>query len=488
MKTDLLSKPSCRRTCLFCLPWVVLLALWINFGCGVSRGATLLDFGYQHMSVNGKVSLGQRALAVILVEFAEANELAHPVAWYDDYFFNLARTPRGVNAAFFEMSNRRFFWSRGTTVGPVKLPAAQRYGNLNPNLAEGPLRDQLYASNIIYQAWAGGFVNFANYDANGNGHVANDELQIAIVYNDVDVNGAARWAGTVRGPGAAVDWTGEVAEFGHLTDFATVVHELSHTLGTLDLYGVGGLSYRLTLMGNTGCSPPCPENPAIFHLDPWHKMQLGWCEPRIYSLRAGGIATMAAAQMANPGAPIILYDPARGTGEFFMLEYRTETSPNGPGYDASVGGNGLVIWHIQQDANHNPVLLPNRSRIVWSEGAPNLARGGSDIWGSGSTSPYLRWLDGTESRTRLHVRPFNTGTGSITVEWWAEEDVWVDFNYFSFLEDGTFIWPFNTLAEGVNAVPYGGAIKFKTGSSAETALISKRMTLQTYNGPVLIGR
>src|SRR5207248_854389 len=59
------------------------------------------------------------------------------------------------------------------------------------------------------------------------------------------------------------------------------------------------------------------------HLDPWHKMQLGWLRPRIFTLAAGGVATIAGSQILSPDTPLILYDPAKGTSEYFMVEFRS---------------------------------------------------------------------------------------------------------------------------------------------------------------------
>jgi hypothetical protein len=63
----------------------------------------------------------------------------------------------------------------------------------------------------------------------------------------------------------------------------------------------------------------------------------------------------------------------------------------------------------------------------------------------------------------------------------------VDFSCSFPWEFGTFDFPFNTLAEGLNAVPYGGFLKIMTGTSGETASINKRMHLQSYGGPVTLG-
>lgn len=70
---------------------------------------------------------------------------------------------------------------------------------------------------------------------------------------------------------------------------------------------------------------------------------------------------------------------------------------------------------------------------------------------------------------------------------WQKYNTWVDF-YWKGCESGTFSCPFNTLGEGLNAVSYGGHLYVKSGTTPETASITKRMTIQAYGGPVTIGR
>ena len=62
--------------------------------------------------------------------------------------------------------------------------------------------------------------------------------------------------------------------------------------------------------------------------------------------------------------------------------------------------------------------------------------------------------------------------GTIEVEWVTEGETWVDFAYpFGLSEFGTFLFPFNTFVEGRTAVPAGGTLWFKTGTSPETASV-----------------
>ena len=65
--------------------------------------------------------------------------------------------------------------------------------------------------------------------------------------------------------------------------------------------------------------------------------------------------------------------------------------------------------------------------------------------------------------------------------------VWVDFNYTGF-QNGSYQNPYNTLAQGVSAVPSGGRIIIKTaGSSSETMTISTPMTITAVGGAATIG-
>jgi hypothetical protein len=66
--------------------------------------------------------------------------------------------------------------------------------------------------------------------------------------------------------------------------------------------------------------------------------------------------------------------------------------------------------------------------------------------------------------------------------------VWVDFNYNGSTQNGSYSYPFSTLAQGTNAVSNGRNIYIKTaGLSHETMTISKPMTIIAVGGPVTIG-
>jgi hypothetical protein len=383
----------------------------------------------------------------------------------------------------------------------VSLPASQNFASY---ISQYPpfIADGVYASNIISKVMTSGAFNFGKYDLNHDNFLTVDELAIAIIVNDTNFGVGARSSPIVP-LGTDLKWG--YTSGGHPNvsivkgDYRTIIfcEEFEETLGPKDIYGSDDLSMTLSPQSGGWWIDTDP----LYYMDPWNRMELGWCQPRIASLTADGTATLPADQAGDPTGPVILYDPSRGTQEFFILEYRTHsTALYGTGYDANVAdqkSDGLVIWHIQQDGGHNPTSVKspvsaNLTPAVWAETSPDLlpnANVDPVLWGNNSTTPNLSWIDGTQTLTTLHVRPFSPGANSITVDWSSglEDDTWVDFKYSGSIQDGRFDSPFNTFAQGTNAVPYGGTLRLKTGSSSEKPNIAKPMHLKAYNGPVTIG-
>jgi hypothetical protein len=66
-------------------------------------------------------------------------------------------------------------------------------------------------------------------------------------------------------------------------------------------------------------------------------------------------------------------------------------------------------------------------------------------------------------------------------------ETWANFAHQG-IENGTQLFPFNTLIEGVEAVSPGGTLKLQTSTSAERLTITKPLTLEAVGGPVTIGQ
>ncbi len=392
------------------------------------------DFGYGRFQINGKPALGARPLLVLLSEHTEQPPLAHSRDYYDNLIFNYFATDANGNAInnlngyYLVNSNGRFSWSRAGagTLGPLSFTGADLRDSFNqPRQA------------LAIKAAADAGFNFAEYDDNGDGHITNDELCVLVIEN-VGSDGAANRGtdpGCVRPEGSSVDVCLRIAITGHEASLMSMAHELSHSLGTLDLYGAdGNQNYRYSLMGSTIYQRP--DVMETFQFDPWHKLQFGWVEPKIYSLDAPGAETLGAAELAAGDEPVILYSPARGFNEYYLLEYRTNDRPEGAGYDANVAGSGLVIWHVKTDANKVPVIIPSLTKAdgtdvaVFINGAPNFKRGGGDPWPSAdgllaSTTggltgvvPYaLKWLDGLGGNMKVKAGRTLDNGNRLRISW-----------------------------------------------------------------------
>lgn len=396
---------------------------------------TLDEFGYNRMQVNGKEARGHRPLLVILAEHEGYPALAHDRDYYDNLIFNYFATDdsgqpmRNLNGYYLVNSNGRFSWTRAGagTYGPFKFK--------NADLSEkAGTKGQPRQALALKAAAQAGF-NFADYDDNGDGHITNDELCVLVIEN-LTVDGAAN-RGTepacVRPDGSTVDACLAIAIAGHQASLMSMCHELAHSLGALDLYGGDqNQNYEYTLMGSTIYK--MADVMRTYHLDPWHKIQLGWVEPKIHSLDSPGSDIIGAAELVEGDEPVILYSPTRGPNEYYLLEYRTNNRPEGAGYDASVPGSGLVVWHIKTDDNKFPITLPNQTvpgnldYAVFINGAKTFSRGTGTPWPSSSGGivttfsdgviPYaLKWLDGLGGNMKIKVGSLLDNGNRLKVSW-----------------------------------------------------------------------
>ncbi len=74
----------------------------------------------------------------------------------------------------------------------------------------------------------------------------------------------------------------------------------------------------------------------------------------------------------------------------------------------------------------------------------------------------------------------------VTIARFRTTRYWVDFDW-SGTEDGLFDSPFNTLLEGLVAVPDGGMVVVKSGIHSAGMILSKRLKVNSWNGSTVIG-
>jgi M6 family metalloprotease-like protein len=387
-------------------------ALLVTLGLTGAPAARALEdataFGFNNMR-----AAGTRPLLVILVQDPGMPRLAHDASYYDRLIFGPLGggrpEDRSVIGYYAEVSNGNFLWTRAGVVGPLTIEFSSR--------DEGQMR-----STAVKQAGEVGGVDYARFDRNGDGAVTPDELGVLVIiqwpvaqtsFHTVSVGGKSVRVG--------------VSGVGDRPNLNILCHELSHQLGTLDLYGRWGvdcLNSGLTLMS---CILGGADEVRSVHLDAWHKMQLGWVQPRIRDIRTPGFELLEAPQVASRQglsneSPILLYDPARGTSEFFLLEYRSRTARGGS-YDADVGSTGLAIWQVRQDSAKQPAMTSSEADpsaqilAMFNRGAPSWVQGGGTLYTESHGAIALKWLDNSGTGVRLKAGSPSADGALLSVTW-----------------------------------------------------------------------
>lgn len=123
-------------------------------------------------------------------------------------------------------------------------------------------------------------------------------------------------------------------------------HEIGHVFGLPDLYDLDGTSRgigRWSLMANGSWNGSLGNSPA--HPDAWCRCQLGFCTPTIVGDQMSGASIPA---IENTPTAFRLWPDGGGTTEYFLIENRQKT-----GYDASLPGSGMLIWHVDESQSSN---------------------------------------------------------------------------------------------------------------------------------------
>jgi M6 family metalloprotease-like protein len=418
--------------------WVTNSGNRIGNGWNDARHAPpLAALGHRSFTVNGRPALGSRRLLVVLAQYDNTSQndfppfpanpgAAHSPSYYDRAAFGTPTppfstsnpaNPASLKGYFLENSCGRFLWVRAGQgmVGPVSMGAFSNGGN--PGLR---------AANVLARVSQFNLFRLTDNDFNNDGTVAFDELCVLIIEN-FDGPSPLQPANRPNNPiqvsefslGGTVTKTiaVQVAFVGPRTPFYQIAHETSHSLGlgaASDLRGYGEQNNLLTIM--SGYSFNSDDQRSV-HFDAFHKHVLGWTDARVFSLSAPQETIIPVTHEAQPDAPVLLWDPLRGVGDYFLLEFRTPNSHHGLAYDEAVAGSnpgslqeGLAIWRMPG--------IPSGSRPTEHLGSTDLRPAGSTLWQPGQTTPELTWSDGTPTGTRIRVGPINRESGTIQVAWW----------------------------------------------------------------------
>jgi M6 family metalloprotease-like protein len=208
--------------------------------------------------------------------------------------------------------------------------------------------------------------DYSAYDTNGDKVLSPDELGVLIVIPQNSPFGTNRGVVGKQYPtaeplvvdGVRINVMAE-AYIGKPISAPTVAHELGHLfIDAADMYFWFFCPYA------AGSYSIFDQAWALMHMDPYHKLRRAWLEPATPQTSGW----QALRSMDETGDLIKLYDPKRGTGEFFLIENRKR----GKHYDSQLKSEGLAIWHIIDDqAVYSTLPAPaGVSEEKWNEVSP----------------------------------------------------------------------------------------------------------------------
>src|SRR6266478_5078780 len=134
---------------------------------------TVTNFGYGNMTLNGHSAIGVRPLLLILVNYQDQPAPSHNADYFKSLIFDTygTNTQEYVNGFYLENSVGLFRFGNAGSIGPLNFTAAE-HATMQAN---GTI-----LSNIIYRAMLTNALAFKNNDANHDGIVSNDELDMPV--------------------------------------------------------------------------------------------------------------------------------------------------------------------------------------------------------------------------------------------------------------------------------------------------------------------
>ena len=323
---------------------------------------------------------GKKKGIIILVNFSDVSfQKANNNALYqriaNEKNFSYGDFKGSMYDYFYAQSEGQFELSFDV-VGPVKVSQTQSYYGANDSQG-----NDKYPAKMVIEALklVDDDVNFADYDWDGDGEVD----QVYVIYagkgeadggasttiwpHEWDLASAQSYgdgSGAQTLDGVKIDTYACGSELngdGDIAGIGTMCHEFSHCLGYPDFYDTdysGGQGMFEWDLMDSGSYNGDGYQPAGY--TSYERWVAGWKEP---------IELTATTQVSNlkslqdGGSAYIVYNQGN-TNEYFLLENRQQT-----GWDAGIPSEGLLILHVDYDANiwasNTPNDDPSHQRMTW---------------------------------------------------------------------------------------------------------------------------
>ena len=443
------------------------------------------------------------SLPVILASYADRAGVIKPEIFSQMLFGTL---PTGTLARYYAEVSAGKFTVEGQVYGWVSAPLAQPQYNAAGPLGEGGTFPQTPEGFVAHAVQAADSqIDFGRFDNDGPDGIPNSGDDdgyvdaLIVVHPGGDAAGGDSrnfWSHTsTLGPNAVetadpsagggfiqVDLYSllpELSDGGGTTvpaEIGVYCHEFGHQLGLPDLYGTaadsaGGNSavasngigvWCLMALGAYGGDSKSPARPT--HLCAWSKLRLSWVSA--VGETAGG--SFALDPVGTGRQVVRLWDNADRAPGYFLLSYRTKQ-----GFDSSLPGQGLLIWHVDEsvfdnnDPRHKLVELKQADGRDDLDQAVNAGDDGDPYPGAanntsftGATNPSSNLYDGSPSGVEVSGIRLEQGRAVFSLKQPARERLTVYYDEDGPRQSGGFGFG-NNLAHGavLFTAPVAGSLE-----------------------------
>lgn len=302
--------------------------------------------------------IGTKKGLIILVQFSDKSF----ASGHNKSLFNRIANERGfVSSDGFKGSVRDYFYDQSygvfdltfDVVGPVTLTHPYSYYGANDTSGDDAHPGQMVADACKAIADS---VNYADYDWNDDGYVD----QVYVLYagegeassNDEDTVWPHEWDLADSDYGSSLSIDGKTINtyacgneiFNNKIDgIGTICHEFSHCLGLPDLYDTkyggnyGTGDWDIMCMGSYNGNSFVPAGYTSYE-----RMECGWLKPTVLK---EDTAVSALQPLNATGDAYIIYNAAN-SNEYYLIENRQLS-----GWDASLPGRGVLIYHVDYNSN-----------------------------------------------------------------------------------------------------------------------------------------
>lgn len=301
----------------------------------------------------------QRQSIVIIVDFDDnvADTTNYPAAHFDDLLFSVGTFPTGSMRDYYLENSYGNFEVVGEISGWHRMPQDYSYYvDGQRGFGDYPRNAQRLTEDAVIVADP--YVDFSQYDNDGPDGIPNsgdDDGYVDALFvvhagpgyessHDLNDIHSHAWVTSYDVPvdGVYVWRYSQEPEDGHIGVFC---HELGHVLGLPDFYDYGYDSYgagywSVMASGSWGGGGITPV-----HFDAYSKALLGFVTPVVPT---GTLIDVLVPPVETDDVVYQIWTSGSPGSEYFMLENRQYS-----GFDVSIRGEGIVIYHVDENTYGN---------------------------------------------------------------------------------------------------------------------------------------